>query len=398
MDGALYLGWSRPETLRAAGPVRLPISALTRHIAILGATGSGKSTTAITLARGLAAEGISTVVLDRTGEYARALNGLDRAKVYGPGDNLAMALFQYDGAASLSSQVEGWIGLLDHYMAVTYRSQVSPLQYRVLREVLGQYYSGTHDTLTISRLISKLEAYEQRVRRISGWEESIEAVISRLVPLTVDLVGRTFDQPYSTLDLGDLFQGSVSVFDMSAIEEDGGKNLLSQMVLKRLYQTMRSGDPTEGVRLVLILDEAQHLAPYGDYISVPERCAIELRKYGFSLVTIATRPSLISPNILSNCGTIISHVLVNDRDIEAVAGYLLEGSANTAVRHTLRTLSTGWAVVQKNFPTPERPQVCAVGREPLTRAEVGSTPSRPVYAPAAPAVTPPQGPIRPAER
>ena len=214
-----------------------------------------------------------------------------------------MALFQYDGAASLSSQVEGWIGLLDHYMAVTYRSQVSPLQYRVLREVLGQYYSGTHDTLTISRLISKLEAYEQRVRRISGWEESIEAVISRLVPLTVDLVGRTFDQPYSTLELGDLFQGSVSVFDMSAIEEDGGKNLLSQMVLKRLYQTMRSGDPTEGVRLVLILDEAQHLAPYGDYISVPERCAIELRKYGFSLVTIATRPSLISPNIQPNCGT-----------------------------------------------------------------------------------------------
>ena len=392
------MGWSRPETLRASGPVRLPVSALTRHIAILGATGSGKSTTAITLARGLAAEGISTVVLDRTGEYARALNGLDRAKVYGPGDNLAMALFQYDGAASLSSQVEGWIGLLDHYMAVTYRSQVSPLQYRVLREVLGQYYSGTHDTLTISRLISKLEAYEQRVRRISGWEESIEAVISRLVPLTVDLVGRTFDLPYSTMELCDLFQGSVSVFDMSAIEEDGGKNLLSQMVLKRLYQTMRSGDPTEGVRLVLILDEAQHLAPYGDYISVPERCAIELRKYGFSLVTIATRPSLISPNILSNCGTIISHVLVNDRDIEAVAGYLLEGSANAAVRHALRTLSTGWAVVQKNFPTPERPHVCAVGREALARAETGSTPSRPVYAPAAPAVTPPQGPIRPAER
>ena len=398
MDDALYLGWSRPEALKPAGPVYLSASALTRHVAILGATGSGKSTTAETIIKGLAAKGISTVVLDRTGEHARALSSLGCVKVYRPGDNLAMALFRYDGATSVGSQIEGWVGLLDHYMAVTYKSQISPLQSRVLRGVLGQYYNGTHDALTISKLIAKLEAYEQKVWRISGWEESIEAVVSRLVPLTVDIVGKTFDQPYSTLELDALFQGSVSIFDMSAIEEDGGKNLLSQMVLKRLYQAMRSGDPVEGVKLVLILDEAQHMAPYGDYISVPERCALELRKYGFSLVTIATRPSLISPNILSNCGTIISHLLVNDHDIEALAGYLLDGAANPAVRHTLRTLSPGWAVVQSNYPTPERPQVCAIGRKALAQAETGTALPRGRIASSAPSGTRPQEPILPAER
>lgn len=233
-------------------------------------------------------------------------------------------------------------------------------QSRVLREVLAQYYSGTHDPLTISKLITKLEAYEERFRRRSGWEESVEALISRLVPLTVDLVGRTFNLPYSNLKLDGLFEGAVSVFDMSALGEDGGKNLLSQVVLKRIYQKMRTQGLTDQVRLVMILDEAQHLAPNDDYFSIPERCAIELRKYGFSLLTAATRPSLISQNILSNSSTIISHVLTNDRDIDAVLGYCLDGPGNTAMKHALRTLPTGAALVQRNFPVPSRPLVCSV--------------------------------------
>lgn len=196
---------------------------------------------------------------------------------------------------------------------------------------------------------------------MGGWEESIEAIISRLVPLTVDLVGRTFDQPYSTLDLASLFRGRVSTVDMSAIEEDGGKNLLSQMLLKRLYQRLKAGDTSDDVELVLILDEAQHLAPSKDYLSVPERCAIELRKYGFSLIAIATRPALISPNILSNSSTVVSHLLVNEKDIDVVSGYLLEGSKGLVARRWLRTLSTGSAVVQQNFPVPRRPVVCAIG-------------------------------------
>ena len=350
-----------PESLRQGCPLELPLAALTRHVSILGATGSGKSTTATVIARGLASRGVSTVILDRTGEYATSLKGIENVAVFEPGTNLVMALFQFDKNASVSSQLEAWIGLLDHYLAVTYDSRISPLQSRVLREVIGQYYRGTQETLTISKLIEKLRAYEDRVRRVSGWEESIEAIISRLVPLTVDFVGKTFNQPFSTLDLASLFRGTVSIFDMSAITEDGGKNLLSQLVFKQLYQWMKAKDMTDAVSLVLILDEAQHLAPSRDYLSIPERCAIELRKYGFSLIAIATRPALVSSNILSNSGTVVSHLLVNERDIDVVSGFLLGGSDELVARRWLRTLSTGSAVVQQNFPVPKRPVVCAIG-------------------------------------
>jgi DNA helicase HerA-like ATPase len=54
------------------------------------------------------------------------------------------------------------------------------------------------------------------------------------------------------------------------------------------------------------------------HISIPELCAIELRKYGFSLAMCATRPSLLSPNVIVNCNTLISLTLNNEWDIERV--------------------------------------------------------------------------------
>jgi hypothetical protein len=336
--------------------------------------------------------GISTVILDRTGEYAKHLGRAERVRVFEPGKNLKMALFQFENGASLGSQVEGWLGMVNHYTAVTFGAQVSPLQARVLREVLAQYYNGTNETLTVSKLIAKLQQYEERFRRRGGWEESIEALVSRLVPLTVDLVGSTFDLPYSTFDLDSLFDGSVSIFDMSAMEEDGGKNLLSQMVLKRVYQAMKARDLTDEVRLVAIIDEAQHLSPNTDYLSIPERCAIELRKYGFSLITIATRPTLISPDILSNSSTVIAHVLTNERDITMVTDYFLDGSENRALKRSLRTLPTGSAVVQMNFPVPLWPSVCAMGQPSRSEAVSQGSGS------AVPSEARRQGTIQPARR
>jgi hypothetical protein len=74
------------------------------------------------------------------------------------------------------------------------------------------------------------------------------------VPLTVDLVGRTFNLPYSTADVDALFQGPITVIDMSEMGEDGAKNLLSQLVLKRIYQEIKAQGICEDVRLVTVVD------------------------------------------------------------------------------------------------------------------------------------------------
>jgi DNA helicase HerA-like ATPase len=127
-----------------------------------------------------------------------------------------------------------------------------------------------------------------------------------------------------------------------------------------VYEETRRRGKTHGeVSLVFVIDEAHHICPnQRGYISIPERCAIELRKYGFSLVTCATRPILVSPNIIANSNTLICHMLNNFDDTETAAGFFMGGQQ---LRDTLRRLPVGEALVQINAPVPLNAIRCRVG-------------------------------------
>ena len=351
------------------GQARFALDTLTTHICLLGTTGSGKSTSAKILCLELHRCGIPILILDRTGEYAEGLAEPCKATVLEPGENLSVALFSRREEEELAFQIEDWLSLLDHFYHVSYSAAISPLQGRVLREVLERYYHGTRQTLTVSSLIGELEGYERKVQGLNGWAEGIEAVISRLWPLTVGKVGATFDRSYSTFKTEQLFEpGLVTIIDLSSLPDDRARNLLSQVILKQVYDAVRrrGGKKATGPSLMTLLDEAQHLAPNRhDYIGIPERCAIELRKYGFSLMTCATRPTLISPNIIANSNTLISHMLNNQEDISIVSSFLIGGSS---VKETLRKLQVGEALVQVNYPRPKNAMYCRMGTTEQRRA------------------------------
>jgi hypothetical protein len=345
-------------------PALIPLEALRRHVCILGTTGSGKSNCAKVLCLELDHVGVPTLVLDRTGEYAEAFAADEGVKILTPGKNLVTPIFKLTekrGRADISSQIEDWISLLDHFNHVSNSAGLSPLQARVLREVLWQHYEGTTRTLTISNLISKLQDYERRVNNLNGWQESIEALVSRLWPMTVEGVGDALDRSYESFKIDELLEPRLKILDLSKLRDDRAKNLLSQVLLKHLNVAVRSRGKTEGLRVVVVIDEAQHLAPNErGYISVPENFAIELRKYGLSLVTCASRPSLVSPNIIANSNTIISFMLNNMLDIETVSGYFVGGTRDDHIRDMLRQLPVGEAMLQLNHPVPKSPARCRV--------------------------------------
>lgn len=355
----------------------ISIEALRRHLCILGTTGSGKSTCAAIICRELAELGIPTLILDRTGEYVASLGSLPSAGVLKPGENFVVPPFKLseeNGESPIEAQIEGWVSLLDHYNHVSYSAGLSPLQTRVLREVLAEHYHGTRDTLTITGLINRLRRYESSVADLRGWQESIEAIVSRLWPMAVGVVGAALDRSYETLKVADLFERGLRVIDLSLLPDDRAKNLLSQLVLKAVYEASRRKEVTDRLRLVVLVDEAQHLAPNErGYISIPESCAIELRKYGFCLAMCATRPSLISPNIIANSNTLISFMLNNQDDIDTVAGYFVGGSRDGRVKETLRKLPVGEALVQSNHPDPREAVRCRIGTESQRRLVVSSS-------------------------
>jgi len=342
----------------------IPLEALRRHVCILGTTGSGKSNCAKVICRELNHLGVPTVVLDRTGEYAEAFAADAGVKVLTPGKNLVTPIFtltEKHGRADISSQIEDWISLLDHFNHVSNSAGLSPLQTRVLREVLWQHYEGTTRTLTISGLISKLLEFGSHVNNLNGWQESIEALVSRLWPMTVEGVGEALDRSYGIFGIDEFLEPGLKILDLSKLRDDRAKNLLSQVLLKHINVAVRSRGKTGELRVVVVIDEAQHLAPNErGYISVPENFAIELRKYGLSLVTCASRPSLVSPNIIANSNTVISFMLNNMIDIETVAGYFVGGTRDDHVRDMLRQLPVGEAMLQLNHPVPKSPARCRV--------------------------------------
>jgi hypothetical protein len=110
-------------------------------------------------------------------------------------------------------------------------------------------------------------------------------------------------------------------------------------------------EPSNRLKLAIFVDEAHNIAPHiPNYIGVLEKIAIELRKYGISLTTVSTRPTLISKNIIANSNLIIAHSLTSNEDIKLVLNYMVNELEQESYIHDMRTLDVGEAFVQANLP------------------------------------------------
>lgn len=334
--------------------VEIPLSAFGRHVCILGKSGAGKSVTGMILARQLS-QHCSVLVLDRTGEFASSLGHLPGATVYEPGSNLTVSPFtEREPAASpgnASEDVERAVSLMEHYLQVSIGTGLTPLMARVFREAL----SYCHESLTpaggISQIIGTLKAMQMRYRSMKGWAESVEAVISRLHPFSVGRLGGVFDADSPALATKRLFEPGLHIIDLDPLDTDEAKNLLSQTVASQVSAHGRRMGITQELRFVLVVDEAHHTSPnQRNYLSVLERYALELRKYGMGLVVIATRPTLISENILANCNTVICHQMTGSKDIDLALNYMVNRLEEERFLSEFRLLDVGDGLAQLNDP------------------------------------------------
>lgn len=235
----------------------------------------------------------------------------------------------------------------------------------------------------MSCIVSRREKY------LKAWSESVEAIASRLHPFSSGTLAKIFDTGESTLTPKKVFEHGVHVVNLDLIETDEAKNLLSQVLCKKIVDHGKRLGPTKELRFVLVVDEAHHLAPNrSGYYGVLERYAIELRKYGMGLVVIATRPTLVSENILANCNTIICHSLTSIRDIDLALNYMVNRLEADRFMGELRVLDVGEAFLQLNEKHQSTPLRCKIGlpkhkflleRQPRAIAETESE-SKPIPA------------------
>ena len=123
----------------------------------------------------------------------------------------------------------------------------------------------------------------------------------------------------------------ISIIDVSGVPSDITSvvvAVLSRMVFD--YAIWARNEPQRPV--LLVCEEAHRYIPSSTTGSgqsvrkILERIAKEGRKYGVALGLITQRPSDLAEGVLSQCGTIISMRLNNDRDQDFVKAAMPEGS------------------------------------------------------------------------
>jgi hypothetical protein len=313
---------------------------LSKHFAVLGSTGTGKSTSvALILHRisQLSPEG-HIVMIDPHGEYSAAFKGC--GELFNV-DNLQLPYWlmnfeehcevmlttheaerQRDAdilaKCLLAARTKGKD--MSQFGKVTVDSPIpyllTDLNTIIVNEMGKLERAG--DTLPYQRLKTKLDELRADPRytfMFSGMlvSDSMPGLLAKLFRLP------SHGRP-------------ISIVDVSGVPSEVTSVVVS--VLARMVFDYAIWSRTEAQRpLLLVCEEAHRYVPKDEHSDdgqavrrILERIAKEGRKYGVSLGLITQRPSDLAEGVLSQCGTIISMRLNNDRDQACVRAAMPEGA------------------------------------------------------------------------
>ncbi|MEO7635143.1 MAG: DUF87 domain-containing protein, partial [Sphingomicrobium sp.] len=312
---------------------------LSKHFAVLGSTGTGKSTAvALILHRisQLSPEG-HIVMIDPHGEYSAAFKSC--GEIFNV-DNLQLPywLMNFEEHCEVMLTTQGAERQRDADILakillaartkgkdMTQFGKVtvdSPIPYlltdlnTILVNEMGKL-DRAGDTLPYQRLKNKLDELRADPRytfMFSGMlvSDSMPGLLAKLFRLP------SHGRP-------------ISIVDVSGVPSEVTSVVVS--VLARMVFDYAIWSRTEAQRpLLLVCEEAHRYVPKDETANgqavrkILERIAKEGRKYGVSLGLITQRPSDLAEGVLSQCGTIIAMRLNNDRDQACVRAAMPEGA------------------------------------------------------------------------
>lgn len=312
---------------------------LSKHFSVLGSTGTGKSSTLALIVHRIveAMPNGHILILDPHNEYASAFADIG---VHFDPTSLSLPYWMMNfeehvevfiGQREASREVE--VDILKRSLLAARKKNAkfsvarttvdTPTPYKLsdliaeLEQQMGRLEKPETlmPFLRIKHKIEELRSDERYGFMFSGMliNDSFSEIIGRLLRMPSD------GKPVSTLDLSGVPSDIVDVV----------VSVLCRMVFDFALWS-RKGDMARP--LLLVCEEAHRYVPrernmrFDSARRTIDRIAKEGRKYGVSLGLVSQRPSDISESILSQCGTIVSMRMNNERDAAFVASALPEGS------------------------------------------------------------------------
>jgi len=312
---------------------------LGKHFALLGSTGTGKSTSAALILHKiceLAPQG-HIVMIDPHGEYSAAFKGIGALFDV---DNLAMPywLLNFEEHCEVFVTSDGKDRQADCDIlskcllqartknraadGMTKMTVDSPVPY-LISDLLAiiQNEMGKLDKATSSAPFMRLKGKIEELRNDPRYSFMFSGML--VADNMTGFLSKIFRLPAEGKP--------ISIIDVSGVPSDITSVVVG--VLARLvfdYAIWARNEPQRPV--LLVCEEAHRYIPSshlggGQAVrKILERIAKEGRKYGVSLGLITQRPSDLAEGVLSQCGTIIAMRLNNDRDQDFVKAAMPEGS------------------------------------------------------------------------
>ncbi|HUD30891.1 MAG TPA: DUF87 domain-containing protein [Novosphingobium sp.] len=312
---------------------------LGKHFALLGSTGTGKSTSAALILHRIcqhAPEG-HIIMVDPHGEYSAAFRDtgviLDVSNLQMPywlmnfEEHCEILLTSRGDERQLDAEILGK-ALLEARSKNRLAEQMgkitvdSPIPYllsdlgNILNNAMGKLDKG-HTSAPYLRIRGKLDELKADPR--------YQFMFSGMLvgDIMADFIAKLFRLPSRGRP--------ISIIDVSGVPTEITSTVVA--VLSRLVFDFAVWAREEQTRpILLVCEEAHRYVPNeknADGSSVGRilsRIAKEGRKYGISLGLITQRPSDLAEGVLSQCGTIISMRLNNDRDQAFVRAAMPEGA------------------------------------------------------------------------
>ena len=353
IDGnAIEIGsLSQDETIVAAVDVDKMLS---RHFAVVGTTGVGKSTSvSILLRRAVEAKpNLRVLVLDPHNEYSTAFSDISVT------------------VNSSTLELPFWMFRLEEFIDILFRGRTpDDMEETILREFIATAkikYSNpaassltsplvkrpagsegvglTADTPVPYRISDLLKLLDEEIGKLESKHPraALRSVLHRLASVNHD---PRFRFMFSRSTIEDNIDGIVrhifripvqdrpiTVFQLAGLPSEVVNSVASVLARMAFDLAMMSEGAYE---ILLLCEEAHRYVPQDKSLGfIPTRTAIariakEGRKYGAYLGVVTQRPGELDPTILSQCSTVFAMRLANESDQDIIRSAVSDSSAST---------------------------------------------------------------------
>jgi hypothetical protein len=333
--GSLYHDADRPAFVKTD-------DLLAKHFAILGSTGSGKSC-AVTLLLSSIIErhpNAHVILLDPHNEYAGAFGEIaENINV----DNLRLPFWLFDLEEAVRVLVRGGSQYEQESQALILKDVMTrarrafagsgvtssaisvdtPVPYRIpdlvrfLNESMGRL-DKADTSMPYLRLRTRLESLRDDRRfafMFTDWFDTPDCLS--------ELMGRVLRIPVGSKP--------ISIIDLSGLPSEITDVVVS-LSCRMIFDFALWSDRRNMPPLLIVCEEAHRYVPSDERIGFAAtsraitRIAKEGRKYGVSLALVSQRPSELSADALSQCGTVFALRMANEPDQKFVERVLPEAA------------------------------------------------------------------------